>query len=172
MLDKSDLLQCIGIVSKRLSGQYLLVGAGGTALALHDIKHETRDIDFIVERGDIPALMDAFDGVDMRDLDVSGPGFGSGTLMPPDYVDRAKDCGSFGTISLKAMSVVDVIITKSTRYNSRDKADLVACRETYVSGDDILERLGSYDLKGVPRDNLRRALAEIFDVSQERLAGV
>lgn len=51
MLDRGDIIRRMEGVGRRLPGAYDIVAVGGTSLALHGLKEQTRDVDFIVERG-------------------------------------------------------------------------------------------------------------------------
>lgn len=78
LMDKDELVDIVKRVGSVVDKGYVVVGAGGTSLSLQGVKKQTRDIDFIVERGDIPKLMDAFESVGVTELEVSGPRSGSG----------------------------------------------------------------------------------------------
>lgn len=52
-LDKTKLLQFLEIVDKELNRRITLVAAGGTVMALLDLKPSTIDIDFTAPRDDV-----------------------------------------------------------------------------------------------------------------------
>ena len=58
---------------------------------------------------------------------------------------------------MRAMSVLDVIITKATRSNSGDIADISECSRL-VSIDDVLKRVKEYSL-----DSDERVKETVFD---------
>ena len=140
-MNKGELISIIKRVSIIVTSEYQIVGAGGTSLSLQGIKEQTRDIDFIVERGNIPEIMKSFEKIGITELEVSGPRFGFGTIMPDDYLNRAIYCGTYGTITVMAMDLVDVIITKAGRYYQRDKEDIQLCRRHGITADTVLTRL-------------------------------
>lgn len=51
----------------------------------------------------MPKPVETFENAGITELEVSWPGFGFGTIMPSDYVERAVDCGTYGTITVKAI---------------------------------------------------------------------
>lgn len=151
IVNRDQLMDVDGVVPE----EYVVVGAGGTSLSLQGVKEQTRDIDFIVERGNIPAPLDAFEKVGAAELEVSGPGFGFGTIMPPDYVRRAVDCGTYGTITVMAMDLVDIIITKAGRYYQRDREDMELCKRSGITLDVVLQRLRGCAMERDKRDNVK-----------------
>ena len=64
-------------------------------------------------------------------------------------------------LTVHALSVIDTIITKSTRSNPRDRNDIEACVGS-VSGADVLDRLREYAIGS--DDVARRTIADIFGV--------
>ena len=166
-MNRDGLIATVRRVSAAVAEEYLVVGAGGTSLSLQGIKEQTLDIDFIVERGNIPKLMETFEKAGITELEVSGPGFGFGTIMPSDYVERAVDCGTYGTITVKAMNLIDVVITKAGRYYQRDKEDMELCRRSGITLDAVLHRLRDYNIERDERGNVRKALTEVFGASPQ-----
>ena len=171
-MNRDQLIDVIKRVDGVVPEEYVVVGAGGTSLSLQGIKEQTRDIDFIVERGNIPELLDAFEKVGVTELEVSGPGFGFGTVMPNDYVRRAVDCGTYGTITIMAMGLVDVIITKAGRYYQRDREDIELCKRSGITLDVVLQRLRDYTIERDERDNVKSALIEVFGALPRDMDGV
>lgn len=87
--------------------------------------------------------------------------------MPSDYVERAVDCGTYGTITAKAMNLIDVVITKAGRYYQRDKEDMELCRRSGITLNAVLHRLRDYNIERDERDNVRKALTEVFGASPQ-----
>ena len=128
-----------------------------------------KSIDFIVERGNIPEIMKSFEKIGITELEVSGPRFGFGTIMPDDYLNRAIYCGTYGTITVMAMDLVDVIITKAGRYYQRDKEDIQLCRRHGITADTVLTRLRDYKIEYDERDNIRKCFFEVFGTSSNEV---
>lgn len=166
-MDRGGLIAAVRRVSAAVTEEYLVVGAGGTSLSLQGIKAQTLDIDFVGERGNIPKIMEVFEQVGIGELEVSGPGFGFGTIMPGDYVAQAVDCGTYGNITVKAMGLPDVVITKAGRYNQRDKDDIILCRQNRVTLDAVLRRLHDCGIASDEKENVRKALTEVFGASPQ-----
>ena len=171
-MDRSELINIVRRAGNVVDDRYVVVGAGGTSLSLQGVKERTRDIDFVVEHGDIPKLMDAFESAGVMELEVSGPGFGFGTILPEDYVRRAVDCGTYGAISLLAMDLVDVIITKAGRNYQRDREDMKSCKRHGITLDAVLQRLRDYNIESDERENVRDALSKVFGAMPRDMDGV
>lgn len=112
---------------------------------LHNIKIKTYDVDFIVEYGDTMRFELAYKEHCGNMIDVSASGECFGTRLPTDYVSQSKFIDTFGNITLRAMSVVDTIITKSTRSEPKDIRDIRLC-SALVNTDNVLNRLRDYSL--------------------------
>lgn len=128
-------------------------------MVLHGIKTVTYDVDFVVEEGDTMRFEMAYKEHCGNMIDVSAPGECFGTRLPSDYVSRSTHVDTFGSLTLRTMSVVDVIITKATRLAPKDIVDISLC-STRVNADDVLNRLGDYNLDANDAigDSLRSAL--------------
>ena len=167
MLDRGDIIRRMEGVGRRLQGAYDIVAVGGTSLALHGLKEQTRDVDFIVERGDLLKFADAYketyDGI----IHLAEPGTCFSVYMPADYLSYANLVGSFGSVNLYALGMLDTIITKSARFNSRDRSDLQGCAD--VNTKDLLSRISDYSLKAEHMGNVRAALVDIFGMPREDL---
>lgn len=72
-----------------------------------------------------------------------------------------------GNVTLYTLDMLDSIITKASRFNDRDRADLQSC--TDVSTDDLLSRISDYTLKAEHMNNVKAAMAEVFEMPQEDL---
>ena len=164
MLDRSDIIRRIEGVGRRLQGAYDIVAVGGTSLALHGLKEQTRDVDFIVERGDLLKFADAYKGLYDGIIHLAEPGTCFSVYMPSDYLSHANLVGTFGSVNLYALGMLDTIITKSARFNSRDRSDLQGC--TDVNTEDILGRISDYTLKAEHMDNVKAALVSVFKMSR------
>ena len=158
MLDRSDIIRRMENVGRRLQDAYDVVAVGGTSLALHGLKEQTRDVDFIVERGDLK-FADAYRGLYDGIIHLAEPGTCFSVYMPSDYLSRANLVGAFGSVNLYALGMLDTIITKSARFNSRDRSDLQGC--TDVNTEDIPGRIPDCT-KAEHMDNVKAALVGVF----------
>ncbi len=79
--------------------------------------------------------------------------------------------GTFGTITVKAMDLIDIVITKAGRYYQRDREDMELCRRSGITLDAVLRRLRDYSIEHDERDNVRKALAEVFGASPQDVDG-
>ena len=136
-----------------VQGPYDVVAVGGTSLVLHGIKTSTFDVDFVVEEGDAMRFEMAYKRYCGNMIDVSAPGECFGTRLPADYVSRSMFIDTFGSLTLRTMSVV--VITKATRLAPKDAIDISLC-STRVNVADVLNRLEDYNLDD--RDTIRDAV--------------
>ena len=161
MLDYHALVSNMKMLGDAVQETYGLIAVGGTSLVLHRIKGSTEDVDFIVESGDTMRFEMSYKRHCGGMIDVSAAGECFGTRLPHDYAARSTHVGSFGTLTVYALSVIDTIITKSTRSSPRDHDDIRMCVGS-VSGADVLDRLREYP---VGLDVVaRRTIADIFGV--------
>ena len=145
VLGYDDIISNMSNLGEHVVERYSVVAVGGTSLVLHNIKSATHDVDFIVECGDVMQ----FD-LDYRKhcgvmIDVSAPGECFGTRLPSDYLSQSTYVGEFGNITVRALSVIDVIITKATRSSASDVADIRECSGV-VSVENVLRRMREYSL--------------------------
>ena len=74
MLARGDILKRIEVVGYRLKNRYEVVAVGGTSLALHGLKEQTRDVNFIVERGDLLKFAAAYKELHDEAIHLADPG--------------------------------------------------------------------------------------------------
>lgn len=141
----NDIISDIRNLDKATNKSYDIIAVGGSGLVLHNIKTTTDDVDFIVERGDTMQFEIDYKRHCDNMIDVSAPGECFGTRLPSDYIHRSKYIDSFNKITLRALSVIDIIITKATRSEPRDITDIGECRKR-VSVEDVLKRVQEYSL--------------------------
>ena len=160
MLSKSDIIRHMEKVGDMVKEKYELVAVGGTCLTLQGIKSYTRDVDYIVERGDMLKFADAYksfyDGV----IHLAEPCTCFAIYMPSDYVSHTFNVGTFGNINLCMLSLADIVITKASRYNDRDKTDLESCVRYIDNVDNVISRLHDFDLG----DDIKHARAAFLDI--------
>lgn len=162
-VDRGELESVIRQVGNKVSPS-TLVAAGGTALTLHDIKQTTDDMDFIVDSGDMGNLSLEFSRAASVKIDLFGKGMCFWNPLPADYLSKSMFVNEFGNIRLYALSITDVILTKTARSDSGDIEDIRACKNS-VNWKEIVERYSSY--RGVYglREKLVDVLINVFDVS-------
>lgn len=160
VLRYSDIISNMRTLGAAIGRNYDVVAVGGTGLVLHNIKDATYDVDFIVERGDTMQFEMDYKKYCGNMIDVSAPGECFGTRLPSDYVSRSKYVDAFGGVTLRAMSIIDVIITKATRSKPVDVADIAGC-SGLVSVSDVLKRVEEYSLASdkLVRETVRDALS-------------
>ena len=161
---------------------------------MHGLKEQTRGVVFIVEQGDIlrfaSKYKEKYDGT----IHLAEPGTCFSIYMPADYMAHSIRIITSGNITLYTLDVPDSIITKASRFNDRDREDLQRC--TDVNTDDLLARLyrcekvrdgwrsyagqkmhhglchfgiADYSLKPEHMKNVKAAMTEIFEISQDDL---
>ncbi len=123
MITKDDLINWLSEIDKRLNRKLVLVAVGGTALTLLGLKSSTIDIDFCIESKDKEFFK--FDKKFRVDLFLDGYIFSE--QLPDDYVKKSsKIKTNFKNIDLRALSLIDIIVTKAARYNARDEEDIAS----------------------------------------------
>lgn len=130
MITRQDLLKWLRRVDKKLPREVTLIAVGGTALTLLGLKESTLDVDFCLAEEDLSLFKDtARDGLFKVDLFCGGYIF---TLqLPRDYVKNAEAILFPGkNILLKALSLEDIVITKTARFHARDIEDIQAVIQT------------------------------------------
>ncbi len=126
MIKKNDLLNWLKEIDPKLENKIVLTAVGGTAMTLLDLKESTIDIDFDINKNNY----DEFKKLVLRSkifrVDIFQNGYIFSEQLPEDYVDIAFEYNSikFKNIVLKILNPIDIILTKSARYNSRDEEDI------------------------------------------------
>ncbi len=127
MVDKSELLDFLGILDKHMEKQIELIAVGGTAMTLLGIKTSTIDIDFEVKPEDFPALKTALNIPHGYRIDVFTNGLIFSQQLPADYREKSMPIKNFKNIRLLALHPIDIVVTKIGRLNERDKEDIKSC---------------------------------------------
>ena len=115
-----------------------IMAVGGTGLVLRRIKDSTYDVDFIVEEGDTMRFEIDYKRHCGGMIDVPARGECFGIILPNDYRAQSTYIDTFGNVTLRALSIIDVIITKSTRSEPKDIAYINLCIGR-VSAEDVLK---------------------------------
>lgn len=165
MLGKDEIIERMRAVGNVLGEPHYAVAVGGTALTLHGLKDQTRDVDFIIERGDLLKFADAYKSLYVdQTIHLAEPGTCFAIYMPDDYMSYAYNVGTYGNVALFVLGILDNIITKASRYNQRDQVDLEKCK--HVDQTALLKRVSDYSLDLVTLNNVKSALVETFGVSR------
>lgn len=134
---KEELLTFLKNIDRKLPHKITIVAIGGTALTLLNLKESTRDIDFDLPlEKDWKALVDLFKKLDFEPegfawftstglrIDVFRQGYIFCTQLPSDYVEKSKLALKLDKITLKTLSLEDIIVTKLGRGDERDFQDI------------------------------------------------
>lgn len=167
VLNRNDIIERMGVMGNVLKESYEIVAVGGTSLALHGLKEQTRDVDFIVERGDILKFADKYKESYNGIIHLAEPGTCFSIYMPVDYMTRTIRITTSGNVTLYTLDILDSIITKASRFNDRDRADLQSCMD--VSTSDLLSRISDYSLKAEHMNNVKAAMTEVFEIPEDDL---
>lgn len=127
-LDQERLMDFLSTVETHLQEPITLVGAGGTALVLLDVKPSTIDVDFTGPRPSIERFRRTLDGIPHGfKVDTWGGGYVFTTRLPGDYLDRSRSppvADALDRIDLRTLDPVDLVVTKIARFNQRDQDDI------------------------------------------------
>src|SRR3989337_1184898 len=141
-LDKTHLLDFLGVVERELSRQITLVAAGGTAMTLLDLKPSTIDIDFTGPGEDIADFKAALKNISHGfKIDLYDDGVVFSQILPEDYLKKSIHIRRIGELTLRSLQPVDIVVTKIGRLDDRDMQDIEACIKGHgLTGKTILSR--------------------------------
>ena len=140
MIDKNDLLEWLRAADKKLKKKIVLIAVGGTAMTLLGLKSSTRDVDFCIKSEDKKDFEKALGKKFNVDLFTDGYIFSE--QLPEDYAEKSKEILNLNSLSLKALSPVDIVITKAARLNARDEEDIRALSKS-VDKEELIRRFES-----------------------------
>jgi hypothetical protein len=90
--------------------------------------------------------------------------------LPPDYLEKSTLIKTLKNIELRALSPIDIVVTKIGRLDERDVDDIKACITEYkLKKKDIVSRAKSVQVAGnesVYEYNLDSAMREFFPKSE------
>ena len=150
-LDKTVLLDLLRTVDAQLSRPIIVVAIGGTALTLLDAKISTVDVDLAFPDRDLDEFQRALRALPKPGfrMDCFGDGDIFGLTLPNDYLQRCIPIEKFRLLELRTLSPVDIVVTKISRLDDRDKQDIMACvRRFKLTKEQIAERAGQVELAG------------------------
>lgn len=137
MIDKHDLINWLKKIDKKLNKKIKVVAVGGTAMTLLGLKSSTIDIDFCLSSEDKTDFENILDNSFKIDLFVDGYIFSE--QLPKNYISLSKEIIELKHITLYALNPIDIIITKSARFDARDEEDIEALAK-YVNKKELIER--------------------------------
>ena len=140
MIDSKGLIKWLRGIDKKLQREIIIVAVGGTAMTLLGIKPSTIDIDFCVSSSDKRMLEQNLDGKFKVDIFIDG--FIFSEQLPDDYAEKSTVILELKNITLKALSPVDIVITKCARLNARDEEDIKSLAKK-INRSELLERFES-----------------------------
>ncbi len=151
-----SLFELLQSISKFIDIKIRMYALGGTALTLLNIKKSTLDVDInIATKKEYDYTLKTFDDIGfkrigtMRWISQEGLAFdifhGSnimGTDLLSDCLNKSKFIRSFGNIELYTLHLLDIIISKLARGDTRDFEDIKSILENKKI--DIKELVGRY----------------------------
>jgi hypothetical protein len=166
-LDRSKLIGFLEEVEKELSRNITIVAVGGTALTLLGLKPSTRDIDFTIPNEDYDEFQNALKSTPHGfKVDYWKDGSVFSQTLPDDYLRRSSDVIRLKRIRLKALSPVDIVVTKIGRLDDRDKQDIEACIKRFkLRRDQVSKRAKQVEYVGRDENyeiNLKHVLENFF----------
>jgi Nucleotidyltransferase of unknown function (DUF6036) len=140
--DKNRLFDFLSVLNEDLTKNIILVAAGGTAMTLLDLKSSTIDIDFTIPGCDMIEFEQVLkSNPSGYKIDRWTDGCVFCQTLPKDYLEKSIKIKEFSHISLRALQLVDIIVTKIGRLNDRDMQDIESCiKKCNVSAAEIKER--------------------------------
>ena len=137
MIERTDLLEWLKSIDGKLKKKIVLIAVGGTAMTLLGLKPSTRDVDFCISSEDKEHFEKLLD--DEFKVDIFVDGYIFSEQLPNDYGEKSKEILPMENITLKALSPVDIVITKAARFNARDEEDIKAISK-YVKKEELVRR--------------------------------
>ena len=142
-INSDRLFKLLQSISKFVDIKIRMYALGGTALTLLNIKKSTLDVDInIATKKEYDYTLKTFDNIGfkrigtMRWISQEGLAFdifhGSnimGTDLLPDCLTKSKFIRSFGNIELYTLHLLDIIISKLARGDTRDFEDIKSILE-------------------------------------------
>src|SRR3972149_7400567 len=127
-LDKTQLLDFLGVVEKGLSRRITLVAIGGTAMTVLDLKPSTIDIDFTGPGEDIADFKEALKNISHGfKIDLYKDGVVFSQILPGDYLEKSIRIRQVGRIEMRSLQPLAIVVTKIGRLDDRDMQDVEAC---------------------------------------------
>jgi Nucleotidyltransferase of unknown function (DUF6036) len=136
-----QLLGFLEEVNEVLERRIVLVAVGGTAMTLYGLKPSTIDVDFTGPAEDVALFVRAVKKVQPGfRVDVWPNGQVFSQFLPSDYLGKSRRIKRLGKIGLRALTPVDIVVTKIGRLDKRDLDDIKACVERFRLGKSAISR--------------------------------
>jgi hypothetical protein len=132
------------------------------------VKDSTVDIDLSFTGKDLDTFAKALNGLPKLGyrIDYFNDGDIFGITLPDGYLKKSIPIKKFKRIELRALSPIDIVITKIGRLNDRDKQDINSCIKRFrLSENQIRKRANQLQLAGGEeqyRTNLTLILNAVF----------
>ncbi|MGI0066532.1 MAG: DUF6036 family nucleotidyltransferase [Nitrosotalea sp.] len=167
-IDNSKLFDFLEELDKEVTRDIIIVAAGGTAMTLLQTKPSTIDVDFTIpgeDYGEFERVLKLVSHGFKVDTYKDGAVFSQ--ILPADYINKSKIIKTkMKNITLKALSPLDIVITKIGRLNDRDKEDIKTCiRKFKITKDQVIERAKQVEYVGREENyeiNLQYTLRNFF----------
>lgn len=121
------LLIYVNQIDQKLSERIIVIAVGGTAMCLMGLKESTKDVDFCIATEEQYNFVREINKkiVSPFKIDLFYSGYIFTLQLPQDYIFRSRSHPqTFKNITLKILSPIDIIITKTARLNQRDIEDI------------------------------------------------
>ena len=167
-LDNTKLLDFLGEIDKELKRKIVVVAVGGTAMTLLKAKQSTIDVDFTMPGEDFDEFRRVLKSVPHGfQVDTYKDGAVFSQILPADYITKSKTIRTkMKNITLKALSPLDIIVTKIGRLDDRDKEDIAKCiRKFKITKSQIARRAAEVEYVGREENyeiNLQHVLKKFF----------
>lgn len=154
-------------MDKQLERRITLVAVGGTALTLLRAKPSTIDADLMLPTEDYDEFQKALRIVPHGfTVHCFQGGMIFSQILPDDYLKKCTNIRKLKRIDLKALSPVDIVVTKIGRLDARDEQDIETCiRKFRLTRDQIAKRARQVQYVGREQNyetNLRHVLETLF----------
>jgi hypothetical protein len=167
-LDKSSLLDFLGVLDNEVSRKITIVAVGGTAMTLLNLKPSTIDVDFTIPSEDADEFENALRKVPHGlKIDYWTDGMVFSQMLPDDYIEKSIQVKTrLKSISLRALHPLDIVVTKIGRLNEKDIQDIGTCIKSFKlkksqieSRAKLVEYVGHEESYQI---NLRYAIKKLF----------
>ena len=166
LFDSDKLRNVLGKIDNVLSKKCIVVGVGGTAMMLHNLKTLTHDVDFTVRDGhyEFQKAINILEYCNDVETWIDGEIYLN--TLPNDYFQKSTFCYSLQNLDVYAADLVDVIVTKIGRLNNRDVDDIeYIIRSKNINPEQIANRAKELKYDGLAAtyfDNLKRVMQDNF----------
>ena len=178
--NKQILLDFLKNIDDKLPHKITIIAVGGTALTLLNIKESTKDIDFdFPQKKELNTINKLFSDLDFEAmgnswlttgglrLDLFTGGYIFNIQLLKDYIEESKPIWELNNITLKALSLYDIIITKIGRGDERDFDDIKQIYSTNKIDNDVLIKRYFKSAESLPdafSNSVKQRLFDLLDL--------